>query len=116
MVLAVGDDAAYLMQACGPCQFACRTFAVDGCRLGEKSAGHAGNPFGLGHVHCEPLHEPVHGGGSQIGFGLLPLQQVVERALAQCALSRMHLPDFEKIKHRPQHTDAPRQSLPAGLP
>ena len=107
VVVAVRNTTPHFVELGCPLQFSFGPFAAWGGGLPEQRAGRGCHALGMGGVYCESLHERIHGGGAQVCFRLLAIQQVVECALAQCSLSHLHFFDFEQIKHGAEHTDTP---------
>ena len=52
-------------------------------------------------------------GGAQIRLSLFPVNQVIQYAVAQCALRCLHLFNAQQVKHSAQHTDTATNHGPA---
>ena len=103
--LAVRDAAADFVQACGPAEFAQCVGVIAVAGLGKQGAGYLRHPLGLCFVHSKALHQRAYGGGSQVGGGLLAVEQIVQSALAQGALRHLHTVNLQQLKHGAQHTE-----------
>ena len=110
VVVAVRDPAADFMQLNGPAELAQQPVQLDrgvlAAKLAQQQARHLADPQGLRLVDAEPARQPLHGGGADVGFAVLALQQVVQRAMAQRPLRRVQLLDLQQVEHCLQHADA----------
>ena len=55
--------------------------------------------------------QSLHAGGAQIAEVLLTVKQVIEHAVSQCTLGRLHLLYAEQAKHGPQYADTAAKAV-----
>ena len=110
VVVAVRDAAADLVQLRRPAQLAllARQFSRVAGRveLAQQGAGDFPHPARLRRVRAELGGQPLHRRAADVGFSMLAVQQVVQDAMAQCALGCLHLLDLQQVEQRQQHAQA----------